>query len=239
MKSLVIAAIAVSGIGGVAPPAHAAAPPARPAAFGPRDITGVWMQTGRPQQITYPLTPEYQAILAKKLADIAAGKPAEANPCVPGPLVRMMTLPVAPLEIARVSDDRFVVTKENQSIYRIYLNRGHKSPEDLTQGLYGDAVGHWEGDTLVVDTIGLGGSTEIEGRTPHSDAMHVIQRFRRISADTLENRMTIDDPKAFTHPVEVTATYTAHPDWELGEFFCTNERMVVGPDGNAVILPAN
>jgi hypothetical protein len=233
MKAVVLSAVIASVCAGQV----LAAPAPGAGGYDPHDLSGVWMQSTRPPVGPYPLTPEYAEILKKRMDAIKAGKPAEANPCVPGPIVRMMTFPTSPLEIAHIHDDRIIVTKENGSIFRIYLKRPHKDPEDLTQGLYGDAVGHWEGDTLVVDTIGLGGSAEIEGVTPHSDAMHVIQRLRRTDANTLEDRMTVEDSKAFTAPVNVTILYTSHPDWELGEFFCTNERMSVDNDGRAVINP--
>jgi hypothetical protein len=150
----------------------------------------------------------------------------------------MMTTPVAPLEITERRDDRLVVTKPNGSIYRIYLKRPHLGPDDLTPGLYGDAVAHWEGDTLVVDTIGLGGSQDIDGRTPHSDAMHVVQRLRRVAYDKLENRITIEDPKAFTRPVVGVVTYGLEPELELDEFFCVNDRIRIGDDGTLDVAPS-
>ena len=73
---------------------------------------------------------------------------------------------------------------------------------------------------------------------PHSDALHVIQRFHRVSYDTLEDELTFDDPKAFTHPVTGTAVFKLHPDWELSEYECTNERMVTDSQGNQVVTPA-
>ncbi|HTK36172.1 MAG TPA: hypothetical protein VL358_12920 [Caulobacteraceae bacterium] len=235
MKRVMIVGLAVSALAGASSAAPAAAP-----AYDPHDITGVWTQNSRFQPGPYPLTPEYAAILKKREDDEKAGRPyvPGGDYCLPGPLIRMMTLPVAPIEITEIKGDRLVVTKPNGSIYRIYLKRGHLGPDDLNPGIYGDAVAHWEGDTLVVDTIGLGGSQDIDGHTPHSDAMHVVQRIRRVAYDKLENRILIEDAKAFTRPVTGTVTYGLTPEIELGEFFCVNDRIRIRDDGSVGITPA-
>ena len=234
MKAIVLPAFAVALAlsPGFALEARSAAAP-----FNPRDLEGVWLEDlpadGHPMmQINYPLNDKYARILKARAALHAQGKTfdGEMNPCVPGPIVRMMTAAVgAPVEIGAVHDDHYIVTKENGSIYRIYMKRGHKGWDDITPGQYGDAVGHWEGDTLVVDSIGLGGNSDIDGVTPHSDKFHVVQHIRRTAADKLEDRLTLDDPLAFTHAIDITVTYTAKPGWEMGEFFCTNDREVSAP----------
>ena len=71
----------------------------------------------------------------------------------------------------------------------------------------GHSIGHWEKDTLIVDTVGLSEKTMIEPGLPHSDQLHVIERWRQTGPDELENRIEISDPKAFTHSWVVTKTY--------------------------------
>jgi hypothetical protein len=210
--------------------------------FDPRDLTGIWMQTrGRPFK-SYPFKPEYEAIFKQRLADEAAGRPFQVakDRCLPAGLAASMTTGAYPIEIFYQTGGREILfQKENLgALYRVFLNRAHKSPDELYPMFYGDSVGHWEGDVLVVDTISLGATTAIDLIAPHSDALHVIQRFRRVSYDTLEDEITFDDPKAMTRQVTGKAVYTLHPDWEFSEYECTNERLVVESDGKQVLAPS-
>ena len=91
-------------------------------------------------------------------------------------------------------------------------------------GYMGDSVGHWEGDTLVVDTIGFNDKTTLDmGGMPHSDAMHVIERIRRIDDNTLEDLITVDDPKTFTKPWTQRMRYKTSND-VIQEDFCDNNK---------------
>jgi hypothetical protein len=86
------------------------------------------------------------------------------------------------------------------------LNAAH--PADLKPSWYGDSVAHWEGDTLVVDTVGLDKRSWVDGfGTPHTDKLHVVERYHLRSPDTLEVSFTVDDPGAFTTPWSAIATY--------------------------------
>jgi hypothetical protein len=79
----------------------------------------------------------------------------------------------------------------------IALDRGH--PKDPDSTWMGDSIGRYEGDTFVIDTIGFNDKTWIDQLGhPHSDALHLIERFRRVDHDTLELSVTFDDPKAYT-----------------------------------------
>ena len=80
-------------------------------------------------------------------------------------------------------------------IRRIYLNRPHL--KNLPYTYYGDSVGHWEGDTLVIDTVGFNTQTWLSGdRTRHSEGLHVVERIRFVANDRLEHVWTVDDPLA-------------------------------------------
>ena len=104
---------------------------------------------------------------------------------------------------------------------RIVRIGGKHLPSNIRKWL-GDSVGHWEGDTLVVDTVALHTSSFIEGFTPHSDAMTVKERIRFAGPDLLEDRITVTDPKALTKPWETIKSYRkAKPgNDELREFAC-------------------
>jgi hypothetical protein len=91
------------------------------------------------------------------------------------------------------------------------LNATHPANVKLTW--FGDSVAHWEGDTLVVDTIGLSDKTWIDHfATPHTDKLHVVERYRLTNARTLEVAVTVEDPGAFTTPWTGIITYRRDSD---------------------------
>ncbi len=222
--------------------ASAEAPVKNTATFDPRDITGLWMQVGGRAFKDYPLTPEYAAILKKRQDDEAAGKPFNiaGDTCLPAGLVGSMTTGAYPIEIFYQTGGKETLFEKEiiGAIYHVYLNRPHKSEDDLRPMFYGDSVGHWEGNTLVIDTISLGASQAFDLITPHSDALHAVQRLTRISQDTLQDQITVDDSKALLHPITATVTFKLHPDWELDEYECTNERFSRDDQGYEKIIPA-
>ena len=92
----------------------------------------------------------------------------------------------------------------------------------------GDSTGHWEGDTIVVDTVGLKGPhwtwLDTAGHQ-HSDEMHVTERFRRVDRDHLQLDITMTDPKALAKPWTTTFDYENRPDRELGEISCSGDYL--------------
>ena len=88
----------------------------------------------------------------------------------------------------------------------------------------GHSIGSWDGDTFVVDTVGLNDKTWIDSiGYPHSEALHVIERYRRRSHDELEVNITIDDPKAYTKPWTAQLVFELRPEWEISEMVnCEN-----------------
>jgi hypothetical protein len=85
----------------------------------------------------------------------------------------------------------------------------------------GDSRGHWEGNTLVVETINVRDDTQLDFTgIPHSDALHITERWRRKDAKTLENTITLTDPKAYAEPFTATRTYQLKPKWKISEYVC-------------------
>jgi hypothetical protein len=97
-------------------------------------------------------------------------------------------------------DKILIVWQRDQIVRTVWLNQEHS--KNVKPSWNGESVGHYEGDTLVVDTIGINSNTFVDlYRTPHSDKLHVIERFRIIEGGTkLEVEMTVDDPVAFKQP---------------------------------------
>jgi hypothetical protein len=108
-------------------------------------------------------------------------------------------------------------------IRRVYLDgRGHTP--DADPSFNGDSVGHWEGGTLVVETIALRGGTFDRGGIPFSDKLTVIERFRRTGPKTMEDKMVFKDPEAFVEPYTMARTYTQMPAGSrFEEYICENK----------------
>ena len=160
------------------------------------------------------------------------------------------TLPGMPRQMTGIYSIEFLMTPGQVTIIeewmsmtrRIYTDgRTHPSDPDYTYA--GHSIGHWEGDTLVVDTVAVNWKDTIfdASGTFHSDAMSIKERIRLKSKDLLEDRITVTDPKVFTRPWVVIKTYKRAPkDYEVGEYSCAeNNRYTIGADGavNAVLLP--
>jgi hypothetical protein len=98
-----------------------------------------------------------------------------------------------------------------QNVRQIYTDgRGH--PKDLHPQWMGHSIGSWQGDTFVVDTIGIDDRTWIDRMGhPHSDALHLVERFRRTADNTLELEMAVDDPKAYTAPWTARKVFQLRP----------------------------
>ena len=106
--------------------------------------------------------------------------------------------------------------------FRQVFTDGRPLPDVLEPTWLGYSIGRWEGDTFIVETAGFkdgGWLDTLKGR-PHSDALHVTERFRRIDFGHMDLTITINDPKAFVKPWTFSAPLTLMPDTELVEAFC-------------------
>jgi hypothetical protein len=122
----------------------------------------------------------------------------------------------------------FIHLIENNNRWRVVHTDGrpHKKPEDLEPLFNGDQTAHWEGDTLVIDSISIDERTSIRDGWFHSDQLHVIERLRRPSKNYLEYQFTIEDPKVLTKPW--TSAWRIHSlaNEDLTENFCTRNENV-------------
>ena len=107
-------------------------------------------------------------------------------------------------------------------VWREIWTDGRSLPRDPDLAWYGYSIGRWEGEEFVIDTIGISDRTWLDRMGhPHSDALHLVERFRRDSQDRLELDMTIDDPKAYTKAWTAQRTFRLRPPTsELGEAVC-------------------
>jgi hypothetical protein len=130
-----------------------------------------------------------------------------------------------PWEITFIQTPKIVyILYEYTKVWRaIYMDRDH--PKDPDNNWMGDSIGKYEGDTFVIDTIGFNDKTWLDQTGhPHSDALHVIERFRRPDRDKLELTVTIDDPKAYTKTFSAKKMYQL-VDSPMGETLCAYSEM--------------
>jgi len=171
-----------------------------------------------------PMQPAAAAVFLKNLQGF--GKDGPATHCLPAGLPLTDVQP-APYKIVQTSG-LVVVLSEGDASYRQIFTDGRAHPKNQEPSWFGYSTGKWEGDTLVVDTVGFNdkGWLDAMGHT-HSDAMHLTERFRRLDYGHMEIQLTIDDPKTFTKPVTVRVSQLLRPDSDLIEYFCLeNEKDV-------------
>jgi hypothetical protein len=198
--------------------------PAPRTADGKPDLTGVWRTIGSKYtlNVAASLKPdEIQPWAAeasrRSLANFNFNKDSPRALCLPrGPKAIFGTL----FKIVQ-SPSVLVFLHESPDNFRQVLADGRKLPEDPNPSWLGYSVGHWEGDTLVVESAGFNDKTTLDAfGHPHTEALRITERFRRPDFGHLEMQITFDDPKAYNRPWTITATAQLRPDTELLEFIC-------------------
>jgi hypothetical protein len=112
-----------------------------------------------------------------------------------------------------------VILYEGDHFFRIIPTDGSTHPDDLDPTWMGNSVGHWDGDTLVVDVTGFNDKGYVEDYR-HTTALHVVERYRRVSYDTMSYEATIDDPNVWQAPWTIVGTLNLHPEWQIQEYVC-------------------
>jgi hypothetical protein len=199
------------------------------------DLSGVWQKSGGgpglwPVEQQPPLTPwgRERFDAAKPIHGPRTTEPTEANApelqCLP------MGIPGAyfrprPFEIVQLQD-RAIMLFEVDTMWRMIYMDGRDFPEIPLHTWNGYAIGHYEGDTLVIETRHIRGWESVGLQRwldrlgyPFSDELHVTERIRRIDATTMQNEITIDDPIAYTQPWTAVMNYRLR-EFELAEFIC-------------------
>jgi hypothetical protein len=210
--------------------------------FDAHDLSGVWMQD-RPRLNTvverywiYELTLEEPHMTPWGEAKYKAAKSSFGTHSYPiaetnDPIYRSCSPPgfpraffhAFPLQIVQAPGEVIMLFEWDSVRHQIFTDgRAH----DTTLGplWMGDSIGDWEGDTLVADTVNFNEKTWLDRvGHPHSDALHVIERIRRVDHDHLQDDITIDDPKAYTKPWSGRIVFALKPTWTLAEEFCEDK----------------
>ena len=121
----------------------------------------------------------------------------------------MMSVAFYPVEFIQTPKQITIITEAFSEVRRIYLDKPQPKIDDVPPGYYGRSVGRWEGDTLVVDTVGIKESVQYQ-RIPHSDQMRITERIRLAAPNILHDQITIEDPVVLEKPITYTLAYSAH-----------------------------
>ena len=203
-----------------------------PPAGGKPDLTGIWGTENskylanlaadlKPGEL--PIQPWAEALTRERMTGIHASEESNAN-CLPQGVPRIDATP-DPFKIVQEPDLVVILYEAFGQFRQVYLD-GRALPRDPNPTWLGYSVGHWDGDTLVVETTGFNGKTWLDqAGHPTTDALRVTERFRRRDFGHLDIQVTIDDPKAYTRTWTVTEPMLLLPGADLIEFVCNeNEK---------------
>ncbi|HEY6454519.1 MAG TPA: hypothetical protein VIY90_04480 [Steroidobacteraceae bacterium] len=137
-----------------------------------------------------------------------------------------------------VTPEETLFVFDNGEARHIYTDgRGHPGKDDLWPTAMGDSVGHWEGETLVIDTVARTEGSLRMGPNSLSARAHFTERVRRLNKNNLENQLTIEDPVALIHPWKMTFHYTRAADLDrMLPWDCANDRNPV-VNGKLTVAP--
>lgn len=204
------------------------------------DWSGVWspgVGAGSRTTATPPkLTPEAQAIVDAFEAGKARGENLQtqgAN-CVPNGMPGIMRLPY-PIEFTYSPGRVNILIETFSEIRRIYVD-GRPLPEDPDPFFNGHSVGRWEGDTLVVDTVGISPLVSVVPGLHATETTRFRERITRVAPDRMVDEITVSDPALFAEPYMMVQSYTLEPDWEIREYVCQeNNRDAADAQGRPLM----
>jgi len=209
-------------------------------ADGHPDFSGVWQGGGPVGDLaqglapgeTIPLLPAAKALMDKRQSK----DDPEAN-CLPTGIPR-----IAPYPWRMVQDATHVyfLFEGNIHSFRQVFMDGRKHPDDPDPTWYGHSIGSWDGDTLVIDTVGFNDKFWFDFRGhPHTEQLHTIERYTRKDLGTLENKVTIIDPGDYSKPFTLTFTARLRPNEELMEYICQENQQDAQHMHGSAGLPQN
>lgn len=201
------------------------------------DLSGVWdiVRTpdrgrfGQEQPPMQPWAEKKYKVVREGLSDPNERGREELDPnfkCVPPSPARLLTNP-HPFEIIQLPV-RVILRFEWDRWIREVWTDGRNHPKDLSPTWMGHSIGKWEGDTLVVDTIGVNGLTWLDSSgLPYTDALHMVERIRRRDQETLVIDFWFDDPKAYTKPWSGgQKVYKLKPHWQIAEYVVCEDEVL-------------
>jgi hypothetical protein len=194
--------------------------PVRRFADGQPDLSGAWLvsQDRFPEQ---PAALPWAVGLAKERVE-SNFKDAPHTRCLPEGFPVPSATPPFLTKFVHTPALLVILFEDVPGFRQVFLD-GRDHPVDPNPTWMGHSVGKWEGDTLVVDTIGFNDRSWIN-EYPHTEQLHMTERYRRVDFGHLENRVTFEDPGTFTKPWNMNLTWDLAPQEELIEFVCENNK---------------
>ena len=182
-------------------------------ADGKPDLSGVWNSNDDPNPEEPSMLPWAAALSKKWLEDGLRESPSgfclPGGPLITGPLLyRIVQTPALFLTLA----------EDVVAVRQVFLD-GRTHPKDLNPTWMGHSIGHWEGDVLVIDTVGMNDKSWLN-IYPHTEQLHLIERYHRTDLAHLQVDITIEDPGAFTKPWTIHSVWNLAPGEEIGEYVC-------------------
>src|ERR1700686_2387872 len=214
------------------------------------DLSGLWIRLRDPghssinldfTKVVSPMTPWAEAKFKAANSIYRGSSPDDAlkDPifnCFPPGVPRIYLLNF-PVQIVQIPGQVIMLFEFDHFVRRIYTD-GRPHDKDAGPLWMGDSIGRWEGDTLVADTVGFNDKTTLDREGyPHSDALHLVERIRRVDHDSLVIDLTVDDPKAYTKPWGAKLIFQLRPDWKIMEHVCEDNAIFVGFNKKATQAP--
>ncbi|HEX5227455.1 MAG TPA: carboxypeptidase-like regulatory domain-containing protein [Bryobacteraceae bacterium] len=205
-------------------PHDAPSGPAPRTADGKPDLTGVWyaqrtIDPGKPEPL-----PWAQKLLAERAAN--NGKDAPGARCLPRGITNAGAL--FPFKLVQTAALLVMLFEDDIPSHRQVFLDGRRHPADPNPQWMGHSVGYWEGDTLVIDTVGFDDRSWLDtAGHPHTEKMHVIERFRRPDLGHLQIEFTIDDPETYAKPWKIERAAELDTTGDIGEYVCTEDEKDV------------
>jgi hypothetical protein len=192
---------------------------------GKPDLNGVWFAAIYRSKGDAPEPLPWAADVAKKRRDRMNIDSPGAH-CLPTGLASSGNL--RPYRIVQTKDVIVIIEESNDPPRQIYLD-GRRHAEDPNTSFLGHSIGHWEGDTLVVDTVGLNEAGWIGfGSFPQTEKLHIVERFHRTDLGHLEREVTFDDPTTFKKPWTIwRVSQLAPKTLEVLEYVCAENNKDV------------
>jgi hypothetical protein len=185
-----------------------------------------------------PMKPEFRAeydARRKAVAEAEAkGEPLYSNytACMPDGMPAMM-MAMFPMEVLQTPGQITIIQEAYNQVRRIYMNDKLPDIDDAEPGFWGHSSGKWEGDTLVVETIGIKEDVRFRD-VPHSSQMRIHERLRLLSDNFMEDQVTVTDPVSFTGPWSFRWVYKRLPKYKMLEYVCEQNREYKDPETGGV-----
>jgi hypothetical protein len=188
---------------------------------------------GGEPELKEPYATERKKLEQRKAAANKEGRPVleSSARCVPEGMPTIMGA-VHPIEILQTPQQIVVLAEFLTQTRRVYLNEKMPPLEDISPSYNGYAVGRWQGDTLVIETIGIRDDVKFFD-FPRSAEMKITERLRVTGPDLLENQITIEDPAVLVRPYKFTFGYKRSPEYRIMEYNCDNNRYSPDAEGKS------